>query len=756
MGRRAFFVAISLALAAAAWPAQLPDATAAVPSVPLRLPYDADEQVRWTGGPHVYYCSRNCLLPIGDDTLNLYRTGEGSGLDFSSGGNFDVLAMAAGHVIYATGQAADDPERVACSTSGGFGCRIAIQAADGTVIVYAHLLDGSVLVHAGDDPEQGRILAKAGRSGGQSYDHLHIDWRDGTGSWPDGSDGSCGGTGTNCLYGNPIGWDGHPLGLDGYRIWPFLCTDSAVDAAYATAPGATPRPRCSGDGDVAFDYDGSATKGDVTTIADCGFSDGLGGTTRRNATVAVDATYRGTTCDTSDPGTPTQFAGRGAIGAGAGDVTTVAGTVDPGGGYLISTNRRTPGGPTAPSVQWIEPVDGAKVGPSLRLAAWPTPVLVDGQLTDPSDISRVEFTASWSGGSSFACRAKAAGSDGRWSCTADLEEMGVPAGPFELSFDVLRTDGSALSAPDGVETVTYVRPPTDPMKYLRAGIPKAVRPTCRQASGTLPPATIAALDCKPDAKAIDTITYFLMRPADARATWQERMAEYGLKAGGNCAKGKAGIQSNKRALSIGCYKNEPGYANLRLASSKVCPAVYVGVLGNTQDIATLWKAYQRVAGEGWTDPGFGGRQDAPGCSGRLPAYAPPGPPEDVVATTNDVTTGLDAGMRRACQAAGIALKYPGKYGGAKCAVTDIRWSPAAGRVDRYIIRLLIQVVGADGSGYRDRKILATLGPSVRSYRYVTMHGYSTGAAVRYRIVVEAANAAGGSTAVARWPRSWVP
>jgi len=413
----------------------------------------------------------------------------------------------------------------------------------------------------------------------------------------------------------------------------------------------------------------------------------------------------------------------------------------------------------APPVQWIEPVDGAKVSSSLTVSAWPTPVLVDGQLTDPTDVARVDFTASWSGGSSLACRAKAAGSDGRWSCTADLEQMGVPAGSFELSFDVLRTDDTTLSAPDGVETVTYVRPPTDPMKYLRAGIPKAVRPTCRQASGTLPPATIAALDCKPDAKAIDTMTYFLMRPADARATWQERMAEYGLKAGGNCAKGKAGIQSNKRALSIGCYKNELGYANLRLASSKVCPSVYVGVLGNTKDIATLWKAYDRVAGEGWTDPGFGGRKDAPGCSGRLPAYAPPGPPDDVVATTKDVTTGLDAGMRRACQAAGIALKYgSGSLAAPKCAVTDIRWSPAAGRVDRYIIRYVEDRCRNAVSSYPGSvRILATVGPSARSYRYVTMHGWSTGGTChRRRIVVEAANAAGGSTAVARWPRSWVP
>ena len=33
--------------------------------------------------------------------------------------------------------------------------------------------------------------------------------------------------------------------------------------------------------------------------------------------------------------------------------------------------------------------------------------------------------------------------------------MGVPAGPVSLTFDVLRTDGSTLAAPDGSQTVTY-------------------------------------------------------------------------------------------------------------------------------------------------------------------------------------------------------------------------------------------------------------------------------------------------------------
>jgi hypothetical protein len=78
------------------------------------------------------------------------------------------------------------------------------------------------------------------------------------------------------------------------------------------------------------------------------------------------------------------------------------------------------------AVQWIEPVEGAEVGPSLLLSAWPTPVLVDGQLVDPSDVARVDFTASWLGGSAPACSATSADAEDLWSCTADLAAMGRP------------------------------------------------------------------------------------------------------------------------------------------------------------------------------------------------------------------------------------------------------------------------------------------------------------------------------------------
>ena len=325
----------------------------------------------------------------------------------------------------------------------------------------------------------------------------------------------------------------------------------------------------------------------------------------------------------------------------------------------VSGDPGTGTGPSgvAPAVQWLEPLDGAKVGPSLRLVAWPTPVL-DGGLTDLTDVARVDFGAVWSRGAAPLCSATSADAEGRWSCTADLLARGVPAGPLELAFAVLRTDGSVLRAPDGGETVRFVMPPTDPARYLRAGIPPAVRETCRKRTTELPPGTIAAVDCYPESPIIDAMAYFLLRPDDARAVWNERIAEYGLQPGGDCVKGKQGIESRSRRLSVGCYQNEYGYANLRLVSSAECPSVYWSALGTKRDIAGLWKAYEGVAGEGWADPGLAGRKDAPGCRGPIPEVAPPGAPGDVTARTETSETGLAVDQRQACVRADIPVDWP--------------------------------------------------------------------------------------------------
>lgn len=70
-----------------------------------------------------------------------------------------MLAMAAGTVVWATGNGETScPKDVQGHEIGGFGCRAAIQHDDGgTVVVYAHLLDGSVKVKRGEHVMQGSV-----------------------------------------------------------------------------------------------------------------------------------------------------------------------------------------------------------------------------------------------------------------------------------------------------------------------------------------------------------------------------------------------------------------------------------------------------------------------------------------------------------------------------------------------------------------------------------------------------------------------
>ena len=57
----------------------------------FKLPYSKGVTVYWTGGPHGYN--------QGGVFTGTYTAGEGSGLDFSNGSHFEVLALASGTVM---------------------------------------------------------------------------------------------------------------------------------------------------------------------------------------------------------------------------------------------------------------------------------------------------------------------------------------------------------------------------------------------------------------------------------------------------------------------------------------------------------------------------------------------------------------------------------------------------------------------------------------------------------------------------------
>ncbi len=147
------------------------------------------------------------------------------------------------------------------------------------------------------------------------------------------------------------------------------------------------------------------------------------------------------------------------------------------------------------------------------------------------------------------------------------------------------------------------KPIRSPAADLLAGIPAKVRDTCVPRTSGLVTGTLAAVDCHPDSRRIKLLSYFLLRPADARFTFASRMRQYDLQAGADCHAGTPGIESSRSSLSIGCFVDANGRANLRFASRAACPAVYVGVLGTGGDIATLAKAYDQAVGAQWQDPG---------------------------------------------------------------------------------------------------------------------------------------------------------
>lgn len=61
-------------------------------------------------------------------------------------------------------------------TSSGYGNRVVIRhGASGWKTKYAHLVDGSITVSVGQQVSQGQVIGKVGKSGGQTYSHLHYE-----------------------------------------------------------------------------------------------------------------------------------------------------------------------------------------------------------------------------------------------------------------------------------------------------------------------------------------------------------------------------------------------------------------------------------------------------------------------------------------------------------------------------------------------------------------------------------------------------
>jgi murein DD-endopeptidase MepM/ murein hydrolase activator NlpD len=170
----------------------------------------------------------------------------------------------------------------------GFGCQVAIRHFTGnTVMIYAHLKQGSITVKQGDRVSRGDIIGKAGSTGTDNI-HLHIELRD-------GSD-TCS---IRCLPGgfggNPIGWDDLVELVDDYHIGGYLADSEGLET---------------------YNYDGSAVKGDVKVMYDFRYLDQPGNIPRKNVIARVHSSFEcDSEIDCEDNSNPlTQFADSGFFG----------------------------------------------------------------------------------------------------------------------------------------------------------------------------------------------------------------------------------------------------------------------------------------------------------------------------------------------------------------------------------------------------------------------------------------------------------
>jgi len=257
-------------------------------------------------------------------------------------------------------------EEATCEGYGALGCVVAIKHdIGGSVLVYAHLEQSSVQTvkrvfdHGMSTGTpvwvaQGTIIGKAGNTWGQESIHLHIDLRDGSRKLFKRSFVLLAGG----LGGNPIGWGDLLPFVDGYRIASYL-----VD----------------GEGTLAYNYDGSAIKGDVDVIINFPYLDWPGNVSRR-AIVRVDPSFEcdpeSLTCEDNAQSELTQFAGGGSLGGGATRMLQVEDTIEGKvGGELISTNTpltlESPSPSCTESAQFISditlPDDGPPLAPGQNL-----------------------------------------------------------------------------------------------------------------------------------------------------------------------------------------------------------------------------------------------------------------------------------------------------------------------------------------------------------------------------------------------------
>jgi len=156
-----------------AYPASI---SAMTPSATVRLPANVPLKVVWGGDRlevnyHVIAPDQRWAY---DFVVEPYFTGSVELTDYGCYG-VPVVAPAAGYVVEAhDGEPDMTPGVSSNNTQAPEGNFIAIRLETGTYLILAHLKPGSVLVKAGEQVEEGRVIGQCGNSGNTSEPHIHI------------------------------------------------------------------------------------------------------------------------------------------------------------------------------------------------------------------------------------------------------------------------------------------------------------------------------------------------------------------------------------------------------------------------------------------------------------------------------------------------------------------------------------------------------------------------------------------------------
>jgi hypothetical protein len=138
------------------------------------------------------------------------------------------------------------------------------------------------------------------------------------------------------------------------------------------------------------------------------------------------------------------------------------------------------------------------------------------------------------------------------------------------------------------------RPLSETEKYLLAGVLRGAV-DCQPVRTDLPPKSSAGIECASDDPGVARVGfYYFERDEDLLAAYAARMIREGvaLDSGPACDEGESEGPyipwdgPDMAPFRYGCFINGEGYANLRLTTGS---AVYIGILGRTDDMESLYE-----------------------------------------------------------------------------------------------------------------------------------------------------------------------